>query len=64
MPNPYPLLYRIGMTPWDTQTDRGPITEILLNRPQSNFGSMHISFTFPGAGTCPPYNVQAGPVGA
>ncbi len=33
MPNPYPLLYRIGMTPWDTQTDRGPITEIILNRP-------------------------------
>lgn len=32
MPNPYPLLYRIGMTPWDTQNDRGPITEILNTR--------------------------------
>lgn len=33
MPNAYPLLYRIGMTPWDTQTDKGPITQILLTRP-------------------------------
>lgn len=33
MPNAYPFLYRVGMTPWDTQNDRGPITEIMLTRP-------------------------------
>ena len=33
MANPDSGTYRFGMTPVDTQTDRGPITEIILNRP-------------------------------
>ena len=29
MPNPYPLLYRIGLTPWEDASDDGPIPELL-----------------------------------
>lgn len=32
MPNPYPVLYRIGMTPWEHNTDEGPLPGLLANR--------------------------------
>jgi SAM-dependent methyltransferase len=33
MPNPYPLLYRIGFTPWEGATDDGPISDLLVQLP-------------------------------
>lgn len=33
MPNPYPLLYRIGFTPWEGATDDGPIPDLLARLP-------------------------------
>ena len=33
MPNPYPLLYRVGFTPWEAATDDGPIPELLDRLP-------------------------------
>ena len=29
MPNPYPLLYGVGFTPWDGKGDTGPLTDLL-----------------------------------
>src|SRR6478752_2203383 len=33
MPNAYPVLYRIGVTPWEANRDDGPLTEVLASRP-------------------------------
>ena len=33
MPNAYPVLYRIGVTPWEANRDDGPLTEVLATRP-------------------------------
>lgn len=33
MPTPYALLYRIGFTPWEDSDDRGPLLQLLANRP-------------------------------
>lgn len=29
MPNPYPVLYRLGFTPWEQMADLGPLPELL-----------------------------------
>jgi SAM-dependent methyltransferase len=33
MPNPYPVLYRLGFTPWEQMTDAGPLPALLATRP-------------------------------
>lgn len=33
MPSLYPLLYRLGLTPWEDNDDTGPLTQILTTRP-------------------------------
>lgn len=33
MPNPYQVLYRIGMTPWEDNTDEGPLPALLADCP-------------------------------
>jgi SAM-dependent methyltransferase len=33
VPNPYPLLYRLGLTPWENAADDGPIPELIESLP-------------------------------
>jgi SAM-dependent methyltransferase len=33
MPNPYPVLYRLGFTPWEGMVDAGPIPGLLATLP-------------------------------
>lgn len=32
MPQPYPLLYRLGFTPWEQMEDEGPLPSLLASR--------------------------------
>lgn len=33
MPNPYPVLYRLGFTPWEQMADAGPLPALLATLP-------------------------------
>lgn len=33
MPTPYTFLYQIGFTPWEASDDRGPLPQVLADRP-------------------------------
>jgi SAM-dependent methyltransferase len=36
MPNPYPVLYRLGFTPWEQMADAGPLPTLLATLPPGN----------------------------
>ncbi|MGA8247557.1 MAG: class I SAM-dependent methyltransferase [Nocardioides sp.] len=55
MPNPYPVLYRLGFTPWEEMDDVGPLPALLAARPpgralDAGCGSGRVSVMLAAAG--------------
>jgi SAM-dependent methyltransferase len=55
MPNPYPVLYRLGFTPWEQMADLGPLPALLATLPpgralDAGCGTGRASVMLAGAG--------------